>query len=340
MSQAITDALTRHQIYLQRYATGRVQNALPFVRQLANRLRARILEGGMTEYQLQRLQILYADILRLTAETSAAIEAQLTLGLDELANHEAEFAHKILAGAVTVETAKASPEIIRAAISTKPMRLIQGDEIVSVTMQDAFRQFGGAVARDVRQSVQAGIVEGKTTQQIAREVHGMVNSRSRRQAEALVRTVTNHVGNTARAEVFWRNSDIITEERWTSTLDGRTSLVCTGRDGKVFPVGQGPYPPAHYNCRSVRVPIVDPKLRIPGLDGASERASMTGPVSAKLTYDGFLRRQSAEFQNEVLGVERAKLFRSGMPIDKFTDASGKTYTLAELKAIDSLNTVQ
>lgn len=340
MSQAITDALTRHQIYLQRYATGRVQNALPFVRRLANRLRSRILEGGMTEFQLQRLQILYADILRLTAETSAAIEAQLTLGLDDLASHEAEFAHKILAGAVTVETAKASPELIRAAITTKPMRLLQGDEVVSVTIQDAFRQFGGAVARDVRQSVQAGIVEGKTTQQIAREVHGMVTSRSRRQAETLVRTVTNHVGNVARSEVWQANDDIITHERYTATLDGRTSIFCAATDGKIFKIGEGPQPATHWNCRSVRLPIVDPKLRIPGLDGASQRASMTGPVSAQLTYDGFLRRQSAEFQNEVLGVERAKLFRSGMPIDKFTDASGKTYTLAELKAIDSLNTVQ
>ena len=340
MSQAITDALTRHQIYLQRYATGRVQNALPFVRRLANKIRARILEGGMTDFQIQRLEILYLDIVRMSSETSAAIERQLTLGLDDLAIHEAEFAHRILAGAVTVDTATAAPELIRAAITTKPMRLLQGDEFVSVSIQDAFKQFGGAVAKDVRQSVQAGIIEGKTTQQIAREVHGMVTSRSRRQAEALVRTVTNHVGNTARAEVFGKNADIITDERWTSTLDGRTSIICASRDGKVFPVGQGPYPPAHYNCRSVRVPLVDPKLRIPGLDGASERASMTGPVSAQLTYDGFLRRQSKEFQNDVLGVERAKMFRSGMPIDKFVDSSGKTYTLEELKAIDNSDRLQ
>ena len=33
-------------------------------------------------------------------------------------------------------------------------------------------------------------------------------------------------------------------------------------------------------------------------------------MPAKTDYDTFLRRQSVEFQNDVLGIKRAKLFRA------------------------------
>jgi len=36
----------------------------------------------------------------------------------------------------------------------------------------------------------------------------------------------------------------------------------------------------------------------------------------------------------VLGKARAKLFRDGMPLDRFVDASGKTLTLEQLKKIE------
>ncbi len=60
---------------------------------------------------------------------------------------------------------------------------------------------------------------------------------------------------------------------------------------------------------------------------------MDGPVSNQVTYGGFLKRQSKEFQNDVLGPRRAELFRSGkLRIDQFTDDMGRTLTLDELAA--------
>ena len=63
---------------------------------------------------------------------------------------------------------------------------------------------------------------------------------------------------------------------------------------------------------------------------------MGGPVSAKTTYNAWLGKQSDEFQNEVLGPERAKLFRGGMNVDKFTDDQGKTISLAQLTALEGM----
>jgi ADP-ribosyltransferase exoenzyme/Phage Mu protein F like protein len=65
-------------------------------------------------------------------------------------------------------------------------------------------------------------------------------------------------------------------------------------------------------------------------DAWTKRA--VGTTRASETYDEWLRRQSKEFQDEVLGPARGQKFREGMVIDQFVDDSGKTLTLEQLGA--------
>lgn len=63
---------------------------------------------------------------------------------------------------------------------------------------------------------------------------------------------------------------------------------------------------------------------------------LTGRVPAKTTYDQFLRKQSVEYQQDVLGVKKAKLYREGdVPISKFTDKDGTPLTLEQLQERES-----
>ena len=103
------------------------------------------------------------------------------------------------------------------------------------------------------------------------------------------------------------------------------------RDGTIYrDFNTAPKPPAHFNCRSDIVPVVKPELDI-GRDIVGTRPSATGEVKANLTYSQWLKRQPPEFQDEVLGKVRAKLFRDGrLPLDRFVDDCGNTLTLAEL----------
>jgi len=64
-------------------------------------------------------------------------------------------------------------------------------------------------------------------------------------------------------------------------------------------------------------------------------AENIGTVPARTTYPQWLRRQPKEFQDEVLGKTRAKLWRSGkFTLDKFVDSSGKTLTLEQLRKLE------
>jgi hypothetical protein len=63
---------------------------------------------------------------------------------------------------------------------------------------------------------------------------------------------------------------------------------------------------------------------------------MDGPVSAKRTYSGWLKDQPAEFQDQMLGTERGKLFRSGkIKLDQFVDQNYNPVSIEQLSVLDA-----
>lgn len=56
-----------------------------------------------------------------------------------------------------------------------------------------------------------------------------------------------------------------------------------------------------------------------------------GQAPSNLTYQTWLKRQPASFQDEVLGPTRGRLFRDGLELDKFVDSSGKQFNLDQLR---------
>lgn len=250
---------------------------------------------------------------------------------------------KLIDGAVTVSAVGVTAEQVRSAITTQPMRLITGKTTRELTMQSAFRQFSNTASRDVRRVVQAGIVEGKTTQEMTRNIERLVSTRTRNQAEALVRTVTNHAAQVARDITTKANGEVIGGEKFVATLDSRVTTTCAGFDGETFDIGEGPHPALHWNCRSTRVPQLKPEFAELQLEGERPSKGTDGKdvVSGRVTYGGFLKRQSKAFQNEVLGVERADMFRSGqVSIKGFTNEQGIPYSLKDLRDADNRLTFQ
>jgi hypothetical protein len=96
---------------------------------------------------------------------------------------------------------------------------------------------------------------------------------------------------------------------WVSVLDSKTSAVCRSLDGEVFVYGTGPVPPAHPNCRSSIVNLPPTRFLKKALVG------YTRP-----TYYEWLKKQSKSTQDAVLGVTRAKIFRtSSLTARQFAD---------------------
>jgi len=88
-----------------------------------------------------------------------------------------------------------------------------------------------------------------------------LKSETERWTKTVIRTKTTEIYNEARKRYFETDDlakQIVEAYQWSSVLDDRTSDICRYLDGKIFTIGElsaRVKPPAHFNCRSVLVPI-------------------------------------------------------------------------------------
>lgn len=380
-NQELLDATLRHQIGVRRYSSnvaGRVSALLERAdAELVTRLRARLGEfpGTATDFTGQRWQSLLTDVRAARAEAIGTVQSTITPELEQFGQLEGEREVSIMTAAVPIEVTftTVAADQLKAIVTARPF---QGR-----LLKEWYETLAVADASRVSQALQLGMSQGEPIDDIVRRIVGTrankyadgILAMTRRDAQAIVRTAVNHVSNTARGYVWEANADIIAAKVWVSTLDGRTTLLCAGRDGKGVRVGGKPLPegmealepqsatpPAHINCRSLMVAVfdqhgvmgdrpavVDTRTRqrrevdfrqLSKQTGkpmhevrADWAAKAVGQVPAKTTYQDFMSRQAAAFQNDVLGITRARLFRAGgLRLDQFTDRAGKELTLAQL----------
>ena len=185
-----------------------------------------------------------------------------------------------------------------------------------IPLDDLIKDLNNNEVKRIKQAVRMGHFEGKTNQQLVQQIRGTLANKFKdgilqtttRNAEAIIRTGVQQVANDARLEIAKQNSDIVIGEQIIATLDRKTSLVCRSADGMVFKVGEGRRPPFHINCRSTFILVLDPKYR--GKGNTDKRASYEGVTDNKSYYE-WLKTQSHQFQDDVLGKVRGKLFRDG-----------------------------
>ena len=288
-----------------------------------------------------------------------------------LSNAEPQLINGILKTVVpvTLETTLPATELLTALVKTKPF---QGK-----TLRGWSKNIAVADINRLEAQIRIGMVNGEGSAAIARRLVGTVAQKgrngvteiTRRQADAITRTAVNAFSNQAKREFYMANDDIIKKEKWVSTLDSRTTPVCMSLDGRIWLVGEGRYPPAHMQCRSLRVGIIDNEAigrrptraftekqllreftkeqKLPTVANRSKlprgtkgkfddfsqvrKRQLTGTTPAKTTYQEFLNRQSAAFQDDVLGKTKGRLFRrGGLKLDKFVDRTGAELNLSEL----------
>lgn len=301
--------------------------------------------GPRTTERLRAIERLIREVNR---PTFAEIDQLVRSDLLALANGETAAAAALIQSELPVLVALRLPDTdaLRDIVFRRPMQ--------NRLLRDWLGQFEANDRRRFMDEIRQGLIFDETPTQIARRIFGSqsaggtdgVREITRRGAQTLANTATAAVFNGTLQELYTRNRRIVRTELYVATLDSRTTPICRSLDGKVFPVGEGPRPPIHMNCRSVRVPVIDGRgvgtrpadaateRELAGLRGPARRravARLVGQVPADTTYAQWLRRQASAFQNEVLGPTRARLFRRGeVDLDGFVDDRGRELTLRQL----------
>jgi len=349
-NEILFDESVAHQIDLQGYSNGVTRRIIGILNRadddLIDQITKAIEHMPPNAFNIERLERLLIAVRTLNGKTYADISAELETELKALVAYEAGYQQQLLNSVLPSQVAVNSVNInqVYAAAMARPF---QGK-----LLKEWLEGVESARAASIRDAIRIGFVESQTTAEIVRRIKGtkalnyadgLLNT-SRRNVESIVLTAINHTANYANESLIEANSDVIKGYRYSATLDLRTTTICASRDGNVYPLGKPkPAIPAHIRCRSRYVGVLKNYRElgldadeITGLERASLDASLDGQVARETTYNDWLKRQSVDRQNEVLGVEKAKLFRDGgLSLDKFVSKHGHVYTLAELRAKDA-----
>lgn len=324
-----------------------------------------------TPVELKRMQSLIEaiEIIRRAAwgESTELLVQQM---LDLAAQEPVVIAGMIATTAPSViQTVLPAPRLLRAIVTSNPFEgAVLKDWAASMQSEDLRRIRSsvqlGMVAGETTDSIVKRVIGTGTL----RGTDG-VTELTRRQVQAVTRTAVQHVANQARNEFMKENVEVLEMEQFVATLDSRTTPVCKANDGKRFPIGEGPMAPLHFACRSLRIaafssdymgkrpakPVTQKmllkefgeqeKIGLPknrdslpkGVKGKFDEFArkrtreLTGPIPATETYQTWLKKQSKQFQDDTLGVTKAKLFRDGgLTLDKFVAANGTELNLSQL----------
>lgn len=317
------DANIRHLIYLQRYNSGVVRRMMALLNRTDADIVARMLRLANAPGQAAALEGVLAEVRGLNVRLGRALRTGLIEAATDLAEHEGAFAVEVGRAATGVSWNGATIEQVRAAAMSRPFQGVHLAWAALGEHMDELTDRRGALVRD---TIRRGFVQGDSVDELVRRLRGTralgyrdgMLEASRRTTETIVRTALNHTATASREEVYKLNGHLIRGVRWTSVLDGRTSAVCRGRDGTIYPPDQGPRPPAHPNCRSTTVPIFrgDPEPEVP-------------------SYGEWLKDQDSEFIRDLLGETKGKLFLDGnLTLDRFVDRNGREYSINELRQRD------
>jgi SPP1 gp7 family putative phage head morphogenesis protein len=326
---------------------------------------------GLHGENAQRLLVLERVLNRIRTEAWTKVTDVWREEVEKVAEAEVSFLAGALTtvSPVVLDLALPSPSLLRALATSRPFqgktlrqwsKDVAASDLKRMREQIAIGMAQGEGSADIARRVVGSVSK--------RGVDGSFDL-TRKHAESITRTAVNFISNAARQEFTKANASLFSGELFIATLDARTTAVCRGNDGEQFPVGTGPIPPLHMRCRSLRVPLPDGKVLgerpmrnfterqlvreyadANGLGELSLRKALphghktsfdafrrkrirelTGQAPATTTYQAWLKGQSRQFQIDVLGKTKARLFREGgLTLDKFTNRAGDELTISQL----------
>lgn len=333
--------------------------------------------GGKT--RTRRLQLLLANIQKTVKANYALIAKSHTETLTSVAGME----KTATANAIGQGVAN-NPKVGVAIMQTLPptttlANLVNNTLIMGAPQKSWWARQAGDLAQRFQDQMREGILAGEGVDDLTRRVRGTKSQGykdgimhiKRYQAEALVRTSVQAVSNAARSETIMANADILDGLQWLATLDSRTSAICRARSGLVWTVDGTPVghskkyspPPAHWNCRSVVVPITKSwedlsntplvfkdgefsekfkgNLAAQGFTAAqikniraNMQSSMNGQVAAEFTYEDWIKTQPVELQQSILGMAKWRLWSDNkIGFVDLVDQRSNPLSLADLQKL-------
>lgn len=367
---SLAEEQLRHEMYIQRLASGMLNQTIYPSQEEALKAARFILNNFAPINTLEKLNKALAEIKReINAVYLPAWEA-VTQEMQAAAVYEASYYANLVGTSAGVSLAIPADEKVIGFANRTPL-VLEGNNRAQVGVWSSFvranvDEFGSTYDSLVR----LGYINGLTVNETVRSLNTATGGMLKNHAEALARTGIQHYASAAREYSMKENKDVISKRVYYAVMDNRTTTLCAGRHLEEYDIDDDNYPriPAHFNCRSTYIYMVNGQEALegdrPAIGGQEgEEAEETferranwptrkgryryrgrrdsdvfdvEQVRANTKYDKWLRQQPSWFVESMLGKTRAKLFlQGGLSLSKFNDMVGRKLTLDELQVLDA-----
>ncbi len=314
--QEAFDAAVNHRLDLDAYSNQQVLKITTLVGQVSQEVlvkiaaaRVAVEQGTATPDKLARLEALVEELGAIYDQGYARVTDEIKDQIEGLAEIERDFALNTansLARAAGLEALTVGPTVAQIVAAA------YGTDLNGQFLSPLIRDLGDAAYNRTAQALRIGFVSGESLAELVDRVVD-ASGFSSRAAKRLIRTTNTHLAAVAAGETYKLHGGVDRIE-YVAVLDSRTTSICRGLDGNVYPVDFGPRPPQHIQCRSVIIPLLtgeDPPQRP--------------------RYEDWLRSQSPARIKEILGPSRAALFQSGgLSLTDLNGPGGRLLRLDEL----------
>ena len=296
-SNDILDAELRREVARNRYAAALARDTIgPTAQQLARRLPRILTEYDFPDLTQKDLNAMTKAVADEFGGAWRGMWDDISAELIRLANIEAE----AVAGVYNDYTPDAllvpDREEVEAAARNAVMTLTS-DVTESGTWAQFVRRNLDAGTRALAGAIREGYNNGTPLSELIRTIRGVrgddgvyrggiLNNKTRAQAEALARTGVSHYANVARDSFAEKNKDVIEGRYLFATLDNRTTTICFSRHLNFYKTGEK-YPPLpfHHGERSQYI------FKTKGFDPLNTTRPVTGGREGEEAAEKFAARK-------------------------------------------------
>jgi len=295
MPTSALDAFLRHQINVERYKNYNVQQSLAVVEQVKTRLFSLLVRTGkekMSDLTKREFTKLVGDFNKSFVEITGTYEKKQLAEFNKF--FKADFAeNRYLFGQLNGKQYKgATAESLWAKMMNNP------SPGIGVEPKSMFKVFSKSAQGKMVGALKVGYADNLGMADVMKSILGTKDLKYRNglvnklegQLSTTVQTYIQQMTNFLHSNIGGALNKLY---QWVAILDSVTTEICRDRDGQTYAYGDGPTPPAHYNCRSFIIPVI-------------------GDVVKDMpTLFGWLETQSPVIQNEILGKNLGQALREG-----------------------------
>lgn len=363
------DRIERREVSISRYATSLInEHTNPNLRQSYLTARSILLDAEEIT-SITKLNKILAEIKKAIEPETELMYNELTGELNDFAVEEALFSAKILSQASGVAISAPVRKTVVGYVEKALMSLQSGQVAQAGTWAEFVNNSTESIVKTYNNQIKAGYANGETVSQMTKRLRTVTNGILKSQAEALVRTGTQHYAQQARNAMRDDNLDVIAREVPVITFDNRTTDICISIAEKYpegWKTGESPvgYPPYHWGCRTTiayltegKKSLVGDRPAVGGQEGEEAEEDFEGrksrlrkatqvryrgrkdsdifdvkQIPANTPFSKWLRDQPEWFVKDTLGAKRGEMFLKGeLNLANLTDKQLKPKTLEQLR---------